>query len=151
MPGPDRKNLIIMSEEPFRNLVRIICGILGREKKPTLAEVEADLKLFGVSPRSEYGPNVKVAMRQINEEEKWGMRPGIDTAKLERKKNLEAAEKERRRKIAADLLRRQKEYRPEDSTEGSPMGELGTGGDTGRRIGRKANSDGYFEDNFDAE
>lgn len=151
MTSPDRKKLIIMPEEPFRNLVRIICGILGRERKPTLADVELDLKLLGVSPKSEFGPSAKVAMRQIREEEKWGMRAGIDTTKLERIKNLEAAEKERRRKIAEDLLRRQKEGRPEDSIEASPMADLGMGGGKGSKVTRNSGADGYPDDNLDAD
>lgn len=141
-----RPKLKVISEGPFNNLVRILYDILDRgNSKPTRVDLANDLKTFGISTESQWGPSLNTAWRKIKEEKRLLVKTKLEVTNFERARLIAEAEANRRKEIAKSTLEKIKANRPSESVDGSPMGDLGSVGSRGRKILRKPDSDGEYK------
>lgn len=124
-----------LARKTFRDLIRIVIfELFLKKEKPTAVKIKDSLRDMDVSLSSGKPEDIKEIL--ITEK----------SEKLRRQIEAIAAEKQRKREeIAADLRRRQAQYRPEDSLVGSPMANLGNKGVTGKKILRAPDSDGEYK------
>lgn len=138
-----RPKLKVIPEGPFTSLVRIVKDILSRgNNRPTREEVAKDLKEFGISTESQWGPSLKKTWNEIKKEERLSVRVKLEATSFERARQLTEAEAMKQKEIAKSTLERIRANRPPESVVGSPMGSDSTGRITHSR--RKANSDQEF-------